>query len=68
MKANIGSIDRAIRVVIGLAILAVGYRMHAWWGLLGLLPLLTAVVSWCPVYLPFGIRTHGGPPASTSGT
>jgi hypothetical protein len=57
MKKNIGAIDRGIRVVLGIVILAAGYRAHAWWGWLGLLPLLTATISWCPVYLPFRINT-----------
>ena len=57
MKHNVGSVDRAIRVIIGLVILAVGYRHGSWWGLVGLLPILTALVGCCPGYLPFGIST-----------
>ena len=57
MKPNMGVMDRAVRVVLGIAILAVGYRYHSWWGLIGVVPLLTAVVSWCPLYLPFHVNT-----------
>jgi hypothetical protein len=57
MKKNVGSIDRAIRVIVGLVILAIGYRHRSWWGLIGLLPILTALVRCCPAYLPFGIST-----------
>lgn len=57
MKKNVGSVDRVVRMVLGLAILGVGYWYGSWWGLLGLVVLFTAFVRWCPVYLPFGIST-----------
>lgn len=57
MKTNVGSIDRLVRVVIGCAILGAGYYFKSWWGLVGVLPLLTAIVGFCPAYLPFGLNT-----------
>jgi len=57
MKSNIGSIDRVIRIIAGLVILGAGYYYKSWWGLVGLLPLFTAMVRVCPAYLPFGIST-----------
>ena len=57
MKANVGSIDRIIRIIAGLAILGAGYYFKSWWGLVGLGPILTAVVRFCPAYLPFGLST-----------
>ncbi|MES2160958.1 MAG: DUF2892 domain-containing protein [Pseudomonadota bacterium] len=58
MNANVGSIDRAIRIVIGLALigatLAGGIGA---WGWLGVVPLATGLFRFCPAYLPFGIRT-----------
>ena len=57
MKANVGSIDRVIRIIAGLAILCVGYYFKNWWGLVGLVPILTGVIRFCPGYLPFGINT-----------
>jgi len=57
MKTNIGSIDRVIRIIAGVAILAVGYHLKSWWGLVGLAPVLTAVFRFCPCYLPFGFST-----------
>jgi hypothetical protein len=57
MKTNIGSIDRVIRIVAGFAILAAGYYLKSWWGLIGLAPILTAVFRFCPAYLPFGFNT-----------
>lgn len=57
MKANVGGMDRALRAVIGLAGLAAGVYFKSWWGLLGLVPLATAVVRFCPAYLPFGVSS-----------
>ena len=57
MKKNVGTIDRVIRVVVGLVILTVGYYYSSWWGLVGLLPLLTAIIGYCPPYQLFGINT-----------
>ena len=57
MKKNVGSVDRVVRIVLALVIFVLGIVFESWWGLLGLIPLLTAFFSWCPVYLPFGIST-----------
>jgi hypothetical protein len=57
MTHNVGGVDRAIRAVLGLAILSAGIYFRSWWGLVGILPLFTAAVRWCPGYLPFGIST-----------
>lgn len=59
MKTNVGFTDRIVRVVIGCAILGAGYYFKSWWGLVGFLPLLTAIVGFCPAYLPFGLNTCG---------
>ena len=58
MKKNIGITDKWIRVVIGLAIGVTGLYFRSWWGLIGLVPLATAFINWCPLYLPFGISTR----------
>jgi hypothetical protein len=71
MKTNVGSLDRMVRIVAGLVILGVGYYFKSWWGLIGLLPLLTGIVRFCPAYLPFGFSTcrpadrKSPPPAAT---
>lgn len=57
MKPNVGSVDRIVRYVAGLAILGAGYYFKSWWGLVGILPLLTATIRWCPAYIPFGLST-----------
>lgn len=57
MTKNMGGIDRGIRVVVGVALLAWGYMAQNWLGAIGLVPLFTAAIGWCPAYLPFGIKT-----------
>jgi hypothetical protein len=57
MKKNMGSVDRIIRVIIGLAIIVIGIIYQSWWGLIGLIPLLTALSARCPAYMPFKIST-----------
>lgn len=57
MTCNVGNSDRIFRFVIGLAILVAGFLMKSWLGLIGLVPLLTAVFRFCPAYVPFKITT-----------
>lgn len=58
MKANVGTIDRVIRIVLGLSlILAAVSGMIGVWGWLGIIPLATGTFRFCPAYLPFGLST-----------
>lgn len=57
MKCNVGQTDRLLRIIIGLVILVLGYIYSSWWGLIGLIPLLTGLFRWCPAYLPCKIST-----------
>lgn len=57
MSCNIGMVDRIIRIVLGLIILAAGWMMESLWGLVGLIPLGTALIKFCPLYPIFGIDT-----------
>jgi hypothetical protein len=57
MKLNVGNTDRWTRIILGLAIGAAGLYYKSWFGLIGLIPLVTAGVGWCPLYAPFGIST-----------
>jgi len=60
MKANVGGIDRLVRIVAGLALLSLLFVMDGgarWWGLIGLVPLLTGLVSWCPAYSLVGLNS-----------
>ena len=61
MQANVGGIDRGARIVVGALLLAwavFGQGDAHWWGLLGIVPLATGLLRWCPLYLPFGIRSR----------
>ncbi|MBP1763272.1 MAG: hypothetical protein H6Q65_330 [Firmicutes bacterium] len=58
MKRNVGGVDRVFRFVIGVVIILAGLYYKSWWGLIGILPLATAALRWCPAYLPFGFTTY----------
>ena len=62
MKSNMGKVDRIIRFIIGLVIIIWGIVAGSWWGLIGLIPLLTALVNWCPLYTLLGISTKKAKP------
>lgn len=57
MKCNVGKTDRIIRVVIGLCMIAAGVYFQSWLGAIGIVPLATAALGWCPAYVPFGISS-----------
>jgi hypothetical protein len=57
MQCNIGKTDRAIRILAGAAILVAGIVEHSWLGLIGLVPLATALVKFCPAYAMLGLST-----------
>lgn len=59
MNKNIGSADKWIRIVIGLFVISLAFwGPHTAWGWLGLIPLATALVGFCPLYTPFKISTY----------
>jgi hypothetical protein len=60
MKANVGGIDRALRIIAGLGLLSLVFILpepNRWWGLVGIVPLLTGFMSFCPIYPLLGINT-----------
>jgi hypothetical protein len=57
---NVGGIDRILRIVIGAALIAGMFLFPSVlnpWGIIGVVPLATGLLRWCPVYLPLGIKT-----------
>lgn len=58
MKKNIGKTERTIRFVLGFIIIIVGILAKSWWGLIGLIPLITAGISFCPLWAVLGISTN----------
>jgi hypothetical protein len=58
MKANVGGIDRILRIVVGLALIAwVLFFGGPVWAWIGVLPLATGLMNFCPAYSIFGIST-----------
>ena len=55
---NVGSIDRILRIVVGLGLISLVFvGPQTPWGWVGIVPLLTAFISFCPLYTLIGIRT-----------
>lgn len=60
MKANVGSVDKTIRIILALVFFSLFFVLEGNWrflSLIGLIPLITAFVSWCPLYSIFGLST-----------
>ncbi|HMC13965.1 MAG TPA: DUF2892 domain-containing protein [Gallionellaceae bacterium] len=58
MKANVGSIDRIIRILVGLGLIGASLAgIIGIWGWIGVVPLATGVFRVCPGYLAFGLST-----------
>lgn len=59
MTNNVGTLDRAVRILAGLALLSLVFvGPKTLWGLIGLVPLATGLISWCPAYSLLGIKTR----------
>ena len=61
MAANVGNVDRAVRIVLGLLVLSLYFVLEGndrWWALIGLPLVGTGLIRWCPAYLPFNIDTR----------
>ena len=61
MKQNVGRIDRWIRIVIGVVLLSLVVFLSGgirWIGLIGLIPLVTGLVGYCPIYSILKIKTN----------
>lgn len=65
-KKNVGSVERALRIIVGLALIVVAVLNQkgiwnginiGYWGYIGIIPLLTGLISSCPLYTLFGINT-----------
>ena len=57
MKKNMGGMDKILRLVVGLIILLIGYIYESWWGLIGIIPIVTSLTGFCPFYVPLKIST-----------
>ena len=60
MTGNVGGIDRVLRILVGLGLLSLVFvGPQTPWGWIGVVPLLTGLIGWCPAYLPLGWSTKG---------
>jgi hypothetical protein len=57
MKKNIGRPDKIIRIFIGVLIIILGASLNSVWGVLGMIPIISADLGICPLYLLFGVNT-----------
>jgi hypothetical protein len=60
MAANVGGIDRTLRIVVGIVVLALFFVLEGnarYWALLGIVPLFTGVFRFCPAYTLLGVNT-----------
>jgi hypothetical protein len=60
MKPNVGGFDRIVRIVAGVVILSMLFFVEGgvrWWGLAGLVPLVTGLAGWCPIYPLLGFNS-----------
>ena len=56
---NVGTVDKVVRIILGLVLLSlIFWGPKTLWGLLGIIPLFTALVGWCPLYSLVGMRTN----------
>ena len=59
MKCNVGKTDKMFRIILGVIVILAGVYFQSWWGAVGIVPVVTGFIRWCPAYLPFGFSTCG---------
>jgi hypothetical protein len=60
MNANVGKIDKVARLILALVLFSLFFVLPGdakWFGLVGVIPLVTGLVNWCPLYMLFGMNT-----------
>ncbi len=59
MSTNVGTVDRILRIIVGAALIYWAYTNSPdqWWAWIGVVPILTALVGYCPAYSILGIKT-----------
>jgi hypothetical protein len=59
MIKNVGGIDRTIRIIVGIFLIALVFvGPQTLWGWIGIIPLVTGLIRFCPAYVPFKINTY----------
>lgn len=57
MNKNVGSLDKTIRIIVGVLIIVVGVLSGSLLGAIGLIPIITGIIGWCPLYPTLKINT-----------
>jgi hypothetical protein len=57
MKCNVGKTDKMFRIILGVIIILAGVYFQSWWGAVGVVPIVTGFIRWCPAYVLFGLST-----------
>ncbi len=59
MTENVGDVERLLRILIGLLFIGLAFALGGnwWWGLLGIIPVFTGLMGWCPAYIPLKCST-----------
>ena len=57
MTKNVGGIDRVLRAIVGVTVIAWGVMTNNWLGTIGAIPLITALIGWCPAYPILGFSS-----------
>ncbi|HSH49836.1 MAG TPA: DUF2892 domain-containing protein [Halomonas sp.] len=69
MKPNVGSIERGLRIIVGLILIALAItNVIGWWGWIGVVPLVTGLFRFCPAYRLLGISTCKRSSSNESGS
>jgi hypothetical protein len=59
MRTNVGRVERIFRIILGVFILSlIFWGPESYWGILGIIPILTGLSGWCPLYRILGVSTH----------
>lgn len=57
MKKNMGTVDRTARLIVGIVVIVLGVVFKSWLGIIGIIPVGTALVGNCPLYTLFGMSS-----------
>ena len=57
MKCNVGKTNKMFRIILGIVIILAGFYFKSWWGAVGVIPIVTGFIRWCPAYVLFGLST-----------
>ena len=59
MQRNVGQTEKIIRISVGAVMVVLGVMYGSWWGAIGLIPLITGLIGWCPAYKALRLNTCG---------